>query len=213
MFTGLIESLGTVASIRRGAGPARLAVESDLPVARMADGESVAVDGVCLTVAKRHGNVFEADVIPETLRRTTLGSARAGRRVNLERALRLSDRLGGHLVQGHVDGTERVVAVRSGRGEWVVRVAASPLIRKYLAWKGSVAVNGVSLTVSGTGSAWFEVSLIPETLERTNLGSLRSGSRVHVEVDLLARYLETLLRSGGAAAGRTRPPRPPEGTP
>jgi riboflavin synthase len=196
MFTGLIESLGTVVSLRRGAGPARLAVESDLPLAQMRDGESVAVDGVCLTVASRRGKVFEADVIPETLRRTTLGTARAGRRVNLERALRLSDRLGGHLVQGHVDGTERVAAVRTGGGEWVVRVAASAPLRKYLAWKGSVALNGVSLTLSGKGPAWFEVSLIPETLKRTNLGALRTGSRVHVEVDLLARYLETLQGKG-----------------
>lgn len=193
MFTGLIESLGTVVSFRRAGASARIAVESDLPSSRMADGESVAVDGVCLTVAARRGKVFEADVIAETLRRTTLGQARAGRRVNLERALRLEDRLGGHLVQGHVDAAPRVLSNAARRGEWTLRVEAPKEIRRYLAWKGSVALHGVSLTISGVGAGWFEVSLIPETLARTNLGSLRAGSRVHVEVDLVARYLETLL--------------------
>lgn len=193
MFTGLIESLGTVVSLRRAGASARIAVESDLPVGRMTDGESVAVDGVCLTVAARAGRVFEADVIAETLARTTLGQARAGRRVNLERALRLSDRLGGHLVQGHVDAAPRVLSNASRRGDWRLRVETPGAIGRYLAWKGSVALHGVSLTISGVGSGWFEVSLIPETLTRTNLGSLRAGSRVHVEVDLVARYLETLL--------------------
>jgi riboflavin synthase len=193
MFTGLIEAQGTIVSLRRTGPSARLAIESDLPLSRMADGESVAVDGVCLTIAARAGTVFEADVIAETLRRTTFGQARAGRRVNLERALRLGDRLGGHLVQGHVDGAPRVLSNASRRGDWKLRVEAPKEIRRYIAWKGSVALHGVSLTVSGVGAGWFEVSLIPETLERTNLGSLRAGSRVHVEVDLVARYLETLL--------------------
>lgn len=193
MFTGLIESQGTVVSLRKAGAAARIAVEWDLPVGRMTDGESVAVDGVCLTVAARGGKVFEADVIAETLARTTLGQARVGRRVNLERALRLSDRLGGHLVQGHVDAAARVVANAARRGDWRMRVEAPREIRRYLAWKGSVALHGVSLTISGVGAGWFEVSLIPETLARTNLGALRAGTRVHVEVDLVARYLETLL--------------------
>ncbi len=193
MFTGLIESVGTVVSLRKTGVSARIAIESDLPADRMADGESVAVDGVCLTVAARAGRVFEADVIAETLSRTTLGQARAGRRVNLERSLRLSDRLGGHLVQGHVDAAPPVLSNGARRGDWKLRVAAPREIRRYLARKGSVALHGVSLTISGVGAGWFEVSLIPETLARTNLGSLRPGSRVHVEVDLVARYLETLL--------------------
>jgi riboflavin synthase len=195
MFTGLIESLGTVVSLRKTGAAARIAIESNLPVERMRDGESVAVDGICLTVAARAGKVFEADVIAETLRRTTLGQARAGRRVNLERALRISDRVGGHLVQGHVDAAVRVLSNSSRRGEWTLRAEAPTAIRRYIAGKGSVALHGVSLTISGVGSGWFEVSLIPETLARTNLGSLRAGGRVHVEVDLVARYLETLLAS------------------
>jgi riboflavin synthase len=200
MFTGLIETMGNVVGLTKGKQSARIAIESDLPVSKMADGESVAVDGVCLTVAARRGAIFEADVIPETLRCTNLGKVGTGRKVNLERALRLTDRLGGHLVQGHVDGVERVQAVRTAGGEWVLRIAVSPPLRRYLAWKGSVAVNGVSLTVSGVGSGWFEVSLIPETRSRTNLGSIRRGSQVHVEVDLLARYLETWMRHRGDAA-------------
>lgn len=204
MFTGLIERVGEVVELRRSGAGARLVVSSDLPVREIEDGESIAVDGVCLTVAKTRGRSFEADVIAETLSRTTLGTARPGRRVNLERSLRLSDRLGGHLVQGHVDGVARIVSVDRRPGDHRVRLEAPRDLRRYLAEKGSVALQGVSLTVAAVRGAAFEVALIPETVARTNLGDLRAGSRVHVEVDLVARYLESLSRGPRGRPGGPR---------
>lgn len=199
MFTGLIQSVGTVREVRPGSRATTVAVESDLPVAEMEDGESVAVQGVCLTVTRRSGRRFSADAIPETLRRTTLGELRPGSRVNLERALRLGDRLGGHLVQGHVDGTVRVREVLRS-GEWRVRLERTAELARYIAYKGSVALDGVSLTVASVTPESFDVALIPETLRRTTLEALRPGSRVNVEVDLLARYLETL--TGAETTGK-----------
>lgn len=196
MFTGLIETVGFVRELRPGARATTIAIESDLPVDRMTDGESVAVQGVCLTVTHRSGRRFRADAIPETLRRTTLGTLRSGSRVNLERALRVGDRLGGHLVQGHVDGTVAVREVVRTGGEWRVRLERSTELRRYIAYKGSIALDGVSLTVASVTPERFDVALIPETLERTTLGDLKPGARVNVEVDLLARYLETL--TGGS---------------
>jgi riboflavin synthase len=193
MFTGLIETVGRVAEVRHRTGARRLGVASSLPVAELELGESVAVDGVCLTVAERRGDRFFADVVPETLRRSTLADVRPGRSVNLERALRLGDRLGGHLVQGHVDATAPVRAVHRQRGEWRLEVQLVPEILPYVAFKGSVALQGVSLTVAAVTGEGFEVALVPTTLERTTLGDLRRGDRVNVEVDLLARYLERLL--------------------
>lgn len=193
MFTGLVETIGVVREVRPGRGMTRLGIESDLPVRDMQDGESVAVDGVCLTVVERRGRTFRADAIAETLRRTTLGGLRPGAKVNLERALRLGDRLGGHLVQGHVDATVGVRDVRSRGGDHRVVLARIPEIARYVAFKGSVALNGVSLTVSAVTADDFEVALIPETLARTNLAGLRPGADVNLEVDLLARYLETML--------------------
>lgn len=193
MFTGLIETVGEVLAIRPGSGSARVTIASSLPSSEMAQGESVAIDGVCLTVVERGRGRLSFDAVRETLDRTTLGTLRPGARVNLERAIRLSDRLGGHLVQGHVDAVA-VVARTSSRGDdRRIRVRLVPEIRGYVAGKGSVALNGVSLTVSAVDRSTFEVALIPETLARTNLGVLMAGSRVNVEVDLLARYLEALL--------------------
>jgi riboflavin synthase len=192
MFTGLVETVGRVVEATRRGGALRLGIASSLPVAEMEHGESVSVDGVCLTVVERRGDRFFADVVPETLRCSTLGDARTGRRVNLERSLRLGDRLGGHLVQGHVDATAPVRAVRRLHGDYRVEVALVPEIRSYVAYKGSIAVQGVSLTVAGLGGEGFEVALVPETVGRTTLGELRQGDRVNVEVDLLARYLERL---------------------
>jgi len=208
VFTGLIETTGIVREVRAGSAATALAIESDLPVGEMADGESVAVQGVCLTVTRRSGRRFHADVIPETLRRTTLGALRVGARVNLERALRVGDRLGGHLVQGHVDGTVRVLEVVRAGSEWRLRLERSTEIARYVAYKGSVALDGVSLTVAATRGGAFDVALIPETLRRTTLSDLRAGSAVNVEVDLLARYLETLIGERGpgqaAAPGENR---------
>ena len=194
MFTGLIVSVGRVVRVAPGAGATRLAIESDLPVGAMRDGESVAVDGVCLTVARRAGKVFEADAVAETLKRTTLGSVRVGDAVHLERALALCDRLGGHLVQGHVDAVLKVIALKRRGADVRLKVALPASLRGFVAEKGSIAVHGVSLTVSAVHAAAFEVALIPETLARTKLGRLAPGDGVNVEVDLIARYLETLVR-------------------
>ncbi len=195
MFTGLIENIGTVREKRPGSGVTRIAVESDLPLESMADGDSVAVNGVCLTVVKRSGRRFHADVIQETLNLTTLGSVRIGGKVNLERALALRDRLGGHLVQGHVDGTGVVRELIRKGNDYRLRTALPRDLSRYVALKGSIAVDGVSLTVSAVENDWFEVALIPETRKNTGLGRLRRGDAVNLEVDLMARYLARLLQS------------------
>jgi riboflavin synthase len=194
MFTGIVETMGTVERVTAGTGATRLAIRSSLPVASMKDGESVAVDGVCLTVARRRGAVVEMDAVAETLSLTTLGSLRAGDKVHLERALTLADRLGGHLVQGHVDGVARVTSL-TRRGDDVRLALTIPApLRKYAASKGSITVSGVSLTVARRRSAGVEIALVPETLSRTKLGTVRAGDRVNVEMDLIARYLEVLTR-------------------
>jgi len=207
MFTGLVESIGTIRTLARGPGGARVVIEArDFPVRDLAAGESVAVDGVCLTVTATSGATFSADVVPETLARTTLGTARPGRRVNLERSLRVGDRLSGHLVQGHVDATAKVAEVRRSAGDHRLRVDLVPEIAPFVARKGSVALNGVSLTVASLEGAGFEVALIPETLSGTNLGLARRGTVLNVEVDLLARYLERLLqRARGTGTGDPSP--------
>jgi riboflavin synthase len=194
MFTGLIESLGRVRRVVAGAGASRLTVATELPLATMRDGESVAVDGVCLTVARRLGSAFEADVVAETLTKSTLSGLRAGDLVHLERSLAVGDRLGGHLVTGHVDAVAKVVAVRRRGGDVRLEIALPAALRGLVARKGSVALQGVSLTVASVKARSFEVALIPETLKRTNLGGLAPGDGLNVEVDLIARYLEALMR-------------------
>ena len=193
MFTGLIETVGRVQRVVPGAGATRLTIATDLPVASMRDGESVAVDGVCLTVARRKGSGFEADAVAETLKRTTLGALRVGDPVHLERSLSLGDRLGGHLVQGHVDAVAKVVALRRGGDDVRLTIALPTALRGLVACKGSIAVHGVSLTVSAVRSRSFEAALIPVTLARTKLGSLRPGEGVNLEADVIARYLESLM--------------------
>jgi riboflavin synthase len=194
MFTGLIETVGRVQRVVPGAGATRLAIGTDLPLAAMRDGESVAVDGVCLTVAVRSAKVFEVDAVAETLSRTTIGSLLAGDPVHLERALVMGDRLGGHLVQGHVDAVTKVVALRRRGADLRLEVALPAALRGFVTPKGSIALHGVSLTVSAVKSRSFEVALIPETIARTKLGGLRAGDGLNVEVDLVARYLEALMR-------------------
>jgi riboflavin synthase len=192
MFTGLVECMGTVREAHPRRGSTRLGIRSSLAREGAAEGDSVAVDGVCLTVARRAGEMLYADAVRETLSRTTLKDARVGWRVNLERSLRLGDRLGGHLVQGHVDTVARVTEVRRDGDDHRLQVALDRTIRHLVAEKGSVTLNGVSLTVSRLAGDTFEVVLIPETIARTNLGALRAGQSVNVEADLLARYLERL---------------------
>ena len=193
MFTGLVADLGSVAAVDATADGVRLTLES--PLAReLREGDSIAVDGVCLTAVGICGERFGADVMHETLRRSALGDVEAGARVNLELSLRASDRLGGHIIQGHVDGVGAVAGVRADGFARVVTIAAGPDVLRYVVEKGSIAVNGVSLTVARVDDEGFDVSLIPETLQRTNLGEAQPGTLVNLEVDILAKYVERLVR-------------------
>ena len=193
MFTGLIKATGRVA----GQVDGRLRVEAT--GIGLSEGDSIAVDGVCLTAAAVEDGAFEADVMGETLRRSTLGSLGAGAHVNLEPPLRAGDPLGGHVVQGHVDGTGTVESVADDGFARVVRIAAAPELLRYVVEKGSIAVDGVSLTVAEVDDDGFAVSLIPETLERTTLGAAAPGRAVNLEVDVLAKYVEKLTAALGAA--------------
>jgi riboflavin synthase len=207
MFSGIVEELGEVLSVEHLDGAARITVRGPGVAAGTRPGDSVAVNGTCLTVTGVCGAAFSADVMAETLARTGLGGLGPGSPVNLERALRVGDRLGGHLVQGHVDGVGRVVS-RAGAGPWeVVRISAPPGLARYLVEKGSVAVDGVSLTVSALGRGpdgqpWFEVSLIPATLAATTLGTAAPGTGVNLEADVIGKYVERLLGGGPQTAAR-----------
>ncbi len=193
MFTGLVQSLGRVAEVHDTADGVRLAVESPL-AAELNEGDSIAVNGVCLTaVGLCAGERFGADVMHETLRRTSLGSLDAGSSVNLELPLRAADRLGGHVVQGHVDGLGVVAGARDDGFARVVTIESEPELLRYVVEKGSIAVDGVSLTVARVDDAGFDVSLIPETLERTTLGRVTNGTPVNLEVDIVAKYVEKML--------------------
>jgi riboflavin synthase len=188
MFTGLVQQLGTLTSLQAG----RLAVSTPL-AAQLAAGDSVAVNGVCLTATAVSEEGFTADVMEETLRRTALGSLAAGDAVNLELALRAADRLGGHFVQGHVDGVGTVAATHDEGSSRVVEIEADPGLMRYVVEKGSIAVDGVSLTVASLADGAFGVSLIPETLARTTLGRASPGDSLNLEVDVLAKYVERLV--------------------
>jgi len=193
VFTGLVQDLGTVDRVDQNAGGVRLSVRSPL-AAELSEGDSIAVNGVCLTaVGLCGGDLFGADVMHETLRRSSLGEVQPGSQVNLELALRAADRLGGHIVQGHVDGLGVVREAREEGFARVVSIDADPSLLRYVVEKGSIAVDGVSLTVAEIGEDWFAVSLIPETLERTTLGAARPGNPVNLEVDVLAKHLEKLV--------------------
>ena len=207
MFTGIVEELGRVVRLETIEDSARLTVEAPTVTQDVSLGDSVSVNGCCLTVAAVHGSTFTADLMAETLTRTTLGSQAPGDPVNLERALRASDRLGGHIVQGHVDATAEVLDHHRGEHWDLLRISLPQEIARYVAVKGSVALDGVSLTVvdvvdapntlhassvPGSGAS-LSVGLIPETLRRTTLGTRRPGERVNLEVDVLAKYAERLL--------------------
>ena len=192
MFTGLVADLGTVSAVDATEDGVTLAVRTRL-AGEIAEGDSVAVNGVCLTATAIDGGEFRAEVMHETLRRSSLAEVAAGSGVNLELALRASDRLGGHIVQGHVDGLGAVRAVREDGFARVVTIAAPPELLRYVVEKGSIAVDGVSLTVSAIDDKSFSVSLIPETLERTTLGTAEPGRPVNLEVDVLAKYVEKLV--------------------
>jgi len=193
MFTGIVEELGTLEHRQDLGDSARLRLRADLVVGDTAPGDSIAVNGVCLTVVEADAGGFSADVMQETLRRSSLGAVQVGDPVNLERAVTAHTRLGGHLVQGHVDGTAAVLG-RSPSEHWdVVRFSLPGELARYVVPKGSITVDGVSLTVSALGPDWFEVSLIPTTLQRTTLGHRVIGAPVNLEVDVMAKYVEKLL--------------------
>jgi riboflavin synthase len=192
VFTGLVQDLGRVTDVERTADGVTLAVRTRL-AAEIGEGDSVAVNGVCLTATAIADGGFRAEVMHETLRRSSLAEAAVGSDVNLELSLRASDRLGGHIVQGHVDGLGAVRDVREDGFARVVTIAAPPELLRYVVEKGSIAVNGVSLTVVEVGDDRFSVSLIPETLERTTLGNAAPGAPVNLEVDVVAKYVEKLV--------------------
>ncbi len=198
MFTGIVTALGRIRRLEPEAGDVRLHIESaELGMDDVAVGDSIAVSGVCLTVIRFDPSHFQADVSRETLTRTSLGQLRPGSVVNLEKALRLADRLGGHLVSGHVDGTARLLGRQADARSTRMAFSLPPDLARYVAAKGSITVDGVSLTVNTVEADRFTVNIVPHTLEHTNLGALKPGSQVNLEVDLLARYLERLLQSGG----------------
>ena len=205
MFTGIIEELGEVVDWQQTADAARLTIRGPLAVSDAAHGDSISVSGVCLTVVDRGDDWFTADVMAETIAMSTLAGVTAGSRVNLERAALVGDRLGGHIVQGHIDGTSTLLSITDGSVWRVLRFSLTADVAPLVARKGSIAVDGVSLTVSAVGTDWFEVSLIPETLTVTTLGRKAIGDAVNIETDILARHVARLaeLSSVPATTGRS----------
>ncbi len=207
MFTGIIEELGEVVRWEPAGDAARLTVRGPLAVSDAKHGDSISVSGVCLTVVDQGDDWFTADVMAQTIAMSTLTAPAAGDRVNLERAARVGDRLGGHIVQGHIDGTSTLVGITEGSAWRVLRFTLAPDVAALVTDKGSIAVDGVSLTVSAVGmdddgADWFEVSLIPETLSVTTLGLKKAGDAVNIETDILARHVERML----ARRTASRPP-------
>lgn len=203
MFTGLVEDTGEIAAVRPDRGGVELKIRTRIPLAEVAVGDSIAVDGVCLTVESRSGDVFVATAARETLALTTLGALGAGSAVHLERALAVGDRLGGHIVQGHVDCTGVVVESRDAAESWVLWIDVPATHARYVAAKGSICVDGVSLTVNEVVGTRFRVNLVPHTTAVTKMGALRVGDHVNVEVDVLAKYVERLLGADGSGKGLT----------
>lgn len=194
MFTGLVEEVGSVVSIEPLNDAVRICIGAEAVLADVNLGDSIAVDGVCLTVVEATETAFTADVMLETLRRSRIGEYEEGTRVNLERALATGDRLGGHIVQGHVDAVV-TLQHRSPAEHWdLLRFSLPETVRRYVVEKGSIAISGISLTVSAVGEDWFEVSLIPATLEATTAGAWKPGDMVNIEVDIIAKYVENMVR-------------------
>ncbi len=199
MFTGIIEAVGKVASIERGGSSVRLTVSAGKVAEDVQLGDSVAINGVCLTVVHAAPPLLSFDAVPETLRRTSLGDLRGGSSVNLERALPVGGRLGGHVVQGHVDGTGRIASIRPVGDSWWIYVDVAPELMRYIVEKGSIALDGISLTVAESADRTVAVSIIPHTWENTTLSDKRAGDAVNIECDILGKYVEKLL--GGYIAG------------
>ncbi|TRZ99366.1 MAG: riboflavin synthase [Deltaproteobacteria bacterium] len=197
MFTGIVEDMGTVESLSPLRAGTAITVATRLPMDTIGEGDSLSVSGVCLTVTRKGAGSFTADVSKETLSKSTLGGIRPGSKVNLERSLTLSGRLGGHIVYGHVDGTGVIREIRLLGEARVFHIHADPSIMKFMVYKGAVAVDGVSLTVSAALRDGFELAIIPTTLERTTLGAVRAGERVNLETDIVGKYVLKSLEGGG----------------
>lgn len=193
MFTGIIEELGRVGEVERRGEDARIVIEAHLVTEDIHEGDSIAVNGVCLTALDVNKSSFAADVSRETLNRSTFGRLRAGAPVNLERSVTPATRLGGHLVQGHVDATGTFLSAEAHGGSWTVRIDYPPEIARYLVFKGSVAVEGISLTIANLTDDYFEIAIIPKTWELTNFSSLQPGDGVNLEADVIAKYVERIM--------------------
>lgn len=194
MFTGLVEELGRISSIEHSSAGARIVVSAEIVTSDISNGDSIAVNGVCLTALDVTTNSFAADVSPETLDRTTIGNLTAGSRVNLERALLPTTRLGGHIMQGHVDGRGTFISAESHRDFWTVKIGFADEFARYLVHKGSVAVEGISLTIATLNQNDFNIALIPKTWEMTNLSTLQPGDPVNLEADIIAKYVERMMQ-------------------
>ena len=197
MFTGIVEELGKVRAVEKRGENARIVVEAHLVTDGTNNGDSIAVNGVCLTALDVQPDSFAADVSRETLIRSTIGTLEAGNGVNLERSVTPATRLGGHIVQGHVDARGKFLSVEDLGESWTVRIGYPPELGRHLVFKGSIAVEGISLTIAGLTEEYFEVAIIPKTWEVTNLSQLRPGDPVNLEVDIIAKYVERLLAAGG----------------
>ncbi len=202
MFTGMIEGLGTVAGIESSARGKKFTFKTDFGLGQTKIGDSIAVSGVCLTVVMIKDRMFAADASPETLSKTTLGAAKIGERVNLERALRLSDRLGGHLVSGHIDGLGRIALRKTTANVILISIEIPVRFSKYIIPKGSIAVDGTSLTVNDCHESRFEVSIIPHTVKLATIGLKKERELVNIETDMIGKYVERLLKSDHAAGSR-----------
>ena len=194
MFTGIIEGLGTISGIRSAGQGKRLTVEADFSLDQTKIGDSISVSGVCLTAVKIDGKQFEVDVSPETLQTTTFGQAKSGDRINIERAMRLSDRIDGHLVSGHIDGTGVVNHRESLSNAIIITIELDESLTRYMITKGSVAVDGISLTINNCESDFFSVSIIPHTAKWSTIGLKNIGDRVNIETDMIGKYVERFIR-------------------
>ncbi len=197
MFTGIIEGLGTVTGVKAAGLGRRLVITADFKLDELAIGDSIAVNGACLTAAAIRAETFEADLSPETISRTTFSKVKIGDRVNLEKALRMSDRLGGHLVSGHIDGVGTLISRESEANAIILNFAVPEAVSRYLIPKGSVAVDGISLTVNYCNQEHFGVSIIPHTLQKTTLGLKKIGDAVNIEIDMIAKYVERFVETAG----------------
>jgi riboflavin synthase len=203
VFTGIIEELGSVRSLVKTSGGALIEISARAVIEATADGDSISVNGVCLTALNVKTDGFSADVSRETLDRSTLGSLNSGSRVNLERAVTPSTRLGGHIVQGHVDGRGRFISAVESGGFWTVKIGFPPDLAQYFVYKGSVSVEGISLTIAKLNEADFEIAVIPKTWELTNLSTLNPGDEVNLEADVIAKYVERIMQIGNSTSSVT----------